>query len=87
MFIFLPLTCVYYPVATLPGWLQPVAWALPPTYVFEGMRALVMGHVFRADLMVEAFALNAVYFAAAVLAFLQLLKSSRRIGSLLQAGE
>jgi ABC-2 type transport system permease protein len=87
MFLFLPLTCVYYPVAILPGWLQYFAWALPPTYVFEGMRALVMGHVFRADLMVEAFALNAVYFAAAVLAFLQLLKSSRRIGSLLQAGE
>ena len=44
-------------------------------------------HVFRADLMVAAFALNALYFAAAVIAFLQLLKSSRRIGSLLQAGE
>ncbi len=39
MFLFMPLTCVYYPVTTLPVWLQPVAWALPPTYVFEGMRA------------------------------------------------
>jgi ABC-2 type transport system permease protein len=87
MFLFMPLTCVYYPVETLPAWLQPVAWALPPTYVFEGMRALIMEHVFRADLMVEAFALNALYFAAAVLAFLELLKSSRRAGSLLQAGE
>lgn len=36
MFIFMPLACVYYPVATLPGWLQVFAWALPPTYVFEG---------------------------------------------------
>ena len=40
MFLFLPLTCVYYPVAVLPDWLQYFAWALPPTYVFEGMRAL-----------------------------------------------
>jgi ABC-2 type transport system permease protein len=71
----------------VPDGLQGLAWALPPTYVFEGMRALVMEQVFRADLMVEAFALNAVYFAAAVLAFLLLLKSSRKIGSLLQAGE
>ena len=55
MFLFLPLTCVYYPVAVLPHWLQYVAWALPPTYVFEGMRALLIDHVFRADLMVEAF--------------------------------
>jgi ABC-2 type transport system permease protein len=87
MFVLMPLTCIYYPVSVLPDWLQVVAWALPPTYVFEGMRALLMDHVFRADLMIEAFALNVVYFAAAVLAFLALLKSARRIGSLLQAGE
>ncbi len=40
MFLLLPLTCVYYPVSILPGWLQAIAWILPPTYVFEGMRAL-----------------------------------------------
>ena len=87
MFVLMPLTCIYYPVSVLPDWLQLVAWALPPTYVFEGMRALVMEQVFRADLMVAAFALNALYFAAAVLAFLELLKSARRVGSLLQTGE
>jgi len=87
MFVLMPLTCVYYPVSVLPDWLQGIAWMLPPTYVFEGMRALVMEHVFRADLMVAAFALNAVYFAAAVIVFLQLLKSARRVGSLLQTGE
>ena len=38
VFVFLPLCCVYYPVTTLPAWLQPVALALPPTYVFEGLR-------------------------------------------------
>jgi ABC-2 type transport system permease protein len=74
-------------VSVLPDWLQVIAWLLPPTYVFEGMRALIMQQVFRADLMIEAFALNGLYFAAAVIAFLQLLKSSRRAGSLLQTGE
>ncbi len=87
MFVLMPLICVYYPVSVLPDWLQLFAWSLPPTYVFEGMRALVMEHVFRADLMIEAFALNAVYFAIAVIAFLALLKSARRAGSLLQTGE
>ena len=87
MFVLMPLTCVYYPVSVLPDWLQVIAWTLPPTYVFEGMRALLMEHVIRADLMLEAFALNALYFAAGVLAFLQLLKSARRVGSLLQTGE
>jgi ABC-2 type transport system permease protein len=86
-FLFMPLTCVYYPVATLPTWLQPVAWLLPPTYVFEGMRALIIDKVFRPDLMVEALALNLVLFAAGVFAFLKLLESARRSGSLMQTGE
>ena len=87
MFVIMPLACVYYPVSVLPEWLQAVAWALPPTYVFEGMRALIMQQVFRADLMVQALALNAVYFAAASVAFFALLESARRAGSLLQTGE
>ncbi len=87
MFLFLPLTCVYYPVAVLPFWLQPVAWSLPPTYVFEGMRALLIDHVFRADLMLEALAINVGFFAAATVVFFLLLRSARRHGTLLQTGE
>ena len=45
----------------LPVWLQPAAWSLTPTYVFEGMRAILLDGVFRADLMIECFALNLVY--------------------------
>jgi ABC-2 type transport system permease protein len=87
MFLFLPLTCVYYPVSVLPEYLQYVAWALPPTYVFEGMRALLLDHVFRSDLMLQALALNAVMMIVAVIAFIRLLDSARDQGSLLQTGE
>jgi ABC-2 type transport system permease protein len=87
MFLLMPLSCVYYPVSVLPYWLQIVAWSLPPTYVFEGMRALLIDHEFRADLMIAAFAMNVVLFAAAVTGFLLLLKSARRNGSLMQTGE
>jgi ABC-2 type transport system permease protein len=87
MFLFMPLTCVYYPVTTLPVWLQHAAWALPPTYVFEGMRALVIDKVFRPDLMLHALALNALLFAIGVFAFSKLLQSARRQGSLMQSGE
>jgi ABC-2 type transport system permease protein len=87
MFVLMPLTCVYYPVSVLPDWLQTIAWTLPPTYVFEGMRALVLDQEFRGDLMLKAFVLNVLYFSIAVVIFLQLLKSARRIGSLLQSGE
>src|SRR5580693_2755473 len=78
MFLLMPLTCVYYPVAVLPQWLQVIAWLLPPTYVFEGMRALLIDHTFRADLMAQAFAMNVVVFAAAVTGFMLLLKAARQ---------
>jgi ABC-2 type transport system permease protein len=38
-----PFAAVFYPLATLPAWMQGVARVLPPSYVFEGMRALLAG--------------------------------------------
>src|SRR6266702_3548894 len=63
IFALAPLSCVYYPVTTLPIWLQPVAWALPSTYVFEGMRAVMFEGTFRGDYLVAALALDLVYLA------------------------
>ena len=87
MFLLLPLCCVYYPVGILPGWLQTVAWALPPTYVFEGLRSALADHVFRGDLMIRALAINVVLFGASIVVFLWLLKAARKAGTLLQMGE
>jgi ABC-2 type transport system permease protein len=87
VFVFLPLCCVYYPVSTLPAWLQTVALALPPTYVFEGLRAIVLRGDFVADLMVKALALNALYFAAGSATFAYFLQSARINGTLVQMGE
>ncbi len=87
MFLMLPLVCVYYPVSVLPGWLQTIAWALPPTYVFEGMRSLLADHVFRADLMIQALLMNGLLLAGSFAIFMMLLNGARRNGSLLQTGE
>jgi ABC-2 type transport system permease protein len=87
MFGLMPLACIYYPVTVLPHWLQYVAWALPPTYVFEGMRALLIDHVFRADLMIDALLINVLLLIASFAIFLALLRSARRHGSLIQGGE
>jgi ABC-2 type transport system permease protein len=38
-----PFAGVFYPLSTLPLWMRGVAYALPPSYVFEGMRAVVAG--------------------------------------------
>jgi ABC-2 type transport system permease protein len=87
MFVLMPLTCVYYPVSVLPGWLQPLALALPPTHVFEGMRALLNEHRIAWSDMAIAFGVNAVLFGAGLVSFLALLDSAKRVGSLLQTGE
>lgn len=86
-FVLLPLCCVYYPVATLPDWLQPVALALPPTYVFEGLRALVTHHTFEAGYMLKALLLNVVYFGLGAAAFAFFLRRARASGALVQMGE
>jgi len=87
VFVLLPVACVYYPLSTLPGWLQPVALALPPTYVFEGLRALVTEGVFRGGDMAMALALNLLYFCLGYAAFRWFLEEARRSGSLVQMGE
>ncbi len=38
-----PFVGVFYPLSTLPRWMQYFANLLPPSYVFEGMRAIVWG--------------------------------------------
>jgi ABC-2 type transport system permease protein len=43
-----PFVGVYYPLTTLPAWMRDVGYLLPPSYVFEGMRALVNGQAFSA---------------------------------------
>jgi ABC-2 type transport system permease protein len=39
-----PFVGVFYPVSTLPGWMQAISRLLAPSWVFEALRALVAGH-------------------------------------------
>ncbi len=87
IFAIAPITGIYYPVATLPEWLQPVAWALPSAYVFEGMRTVLADGVFRVDFFLAAVGLNVVYLAAGCGVFLYAFRLARIRGLLLQVGE
>jgi ABC-2 type transport system permease protein len=86
-FLLLPLCCVYYPVSVLPDWLQPVALALPPTHVFEGMRSILLHHTFDVKELWWAAGLNVVYLVAGYLTFIWFLGSARENGTLVQLGE
>ena len=85
--VFMPICCVYYPVSVLPAWLQPIALALPPTYVFEGMRSILLHNTFDPTLLWSALGLNVAYLFAGYATFSRFLASARANGSLLQLGE
>jgi ABC-2 type transport system permease protein len=87
IFLIQPLSGVYYPIATLPAWLQPIAWSFPSAPIFEGMRAVLLDHTFRTDLLLHAALLNLAWLALAACVFLLLFRSARARGLLLQVGE
>lgn len=87
IFILAPVSGIYYPVAVLPGWLQPVAWLLPSAHVFEGMRAVMFEHVFRFDHLAAAIGLNVLYLLVGAALFLLAFRAARHRGALLQVGE
>jgi ABC-2 type transport system permease protein len=87
IFVVAPISGIYYPIATLPGWLQPVALALPSAHVFEGMRAVLADGVFRIDFFLYATGLNLLYFCAGMGVFLYCFRLARIHGLLLQTGE
>ncbi len=87
VFTLSPVSAVYYPVTILPHWLQYVAWALPSTYVFEGMRAVLFQHLFRGDYLATAALLDLILLALGSSVFFLALRGARRRGALLQMGE
>ena len=87
IFLIAPITGIYYPVEVLPDWLEPVAWTLPSTYVFEGMRSVLFDQVFRCDLLAGAVCLNLLYLLLCSGVFLWMFRVARYQGKLLQQGE
>jgi ABC-2 type transport system permease protein len=87
LFIFMPLAGVYYPLAALPDWLEPIAWGLPTAYVFEGMRAIVNDGEVRVDYLLGGLALNLAYLAVGIGVFLGMFRVARSQGLLLNIGQ
>jgi ABC-2 type transport system permease protein len=77
-----PFAAVFYPVAILPAWMQWVAHALPPSYVFEGMRTLLKGDAFPALLLLRGAAVGAVELVGAGYLFRHVFRRAVRTGLL-----
>ncbi len=75
-----PFAGVFYPVSILPVWMQVVSKALPPSYVFEGMRAVVAGKSVPWDRLLLGGGLAVAYVGLACLFFSRVYRRAIRTG-------
>jgi ABC-2 type transport system permease protein len=75
-----PFAGVFYPLATMPRWMQAVARGVPASYVFEGMRAIVSGGSVSGAALAAGSALAAVYVLLAGWFFLRVYRRAVRTG-------
>ena len=77
-----PFVGVFYPLATLPRWMQYLAHALPPSYVFEGLRSIVNGGRASVAALLGSGALALVYIVLACALFGRVYRQAVRSGLL-----
>ena len=75
-----PFAGVFYPISTLPPWMQYVARLLPPAPVFEGMRGIIAGRGVSMVPLVWGGALAIGYLFAACLVFAAVYRRAVRVG-------
>ncbi len=86
IFLFQPLTAVYFPLETLPEFAQVLAAVLPPTHIFEMARDRLDGESLGLSDVLLPFALNVIYLAVSVAFFKYMYANSRRSGQFAKLG-
>lgn len=80
VYILAPFSGIYYPLSTLPHWARMIAKFVPTSYVFEGMRmVLLTGRMPVRDLGIS-YGLNLVYLLFSLALFVKLFELRRRRG-------
>lgn len=87
VFLFQPISCVFYPMDVLPAWLKPVAWSNPAAHVFEGMRAVLSQSGHPLEHLGWALGLNLLFLAAMIAWFHRTFAYCRDQGLLVRVGE
>jgi ABC-2 type transport system permease protein len=75
-----PFAGVFYPVATLPGWMQAVSALIAPSYVFEASRQILSGGGFPAGKLAAGGALALACLLLSGLAFARVCRGALRSG-------
>jgi ABC-2 type transport system permease protein len=75
-----PFAGVFYPLSTLPDWMRAISRALPPAYVFEGMRAIIAHREFSAGMLALGAGLAGFYILLASWFFVRVYRHAVRTG-------
>lgn len=83
-FLIQPFAAVFYPLSILPPFFQKIAYFIPISHVFEGMRGVIKTGQFDTQSFWIAFILNVFYLTASVLFFSFILRSVLKSGKLVK---
>ena len=75
-----PFAGVFYPLSTLPTWMQAIGRLLPPSYVFESMRAIIAGNPISIASLFWAACLALLYVVLSCLFFTRVYRHADRTG-------
>jgi ABC-2 type transport system permease protein len=75
-----PFAGVFYPITTLPRWMQVASRLLPPSYIFESLRVIVSGGTASAAALMGAVAFAGVYVLLACQIFARVYRHTVRTG-------
>ena len=87
VFLFQPISCVFYPMEVLPTWLQMIAWANPAAHIFEGMRTVLSADTAPLGNLVWAMCLNGALLVGVVAWFYRTVAYCKEHGLLVRVGE
>lgn len=81
-FLLQPIAAVFYPLSILPHPVQIIAWLIPATHVFEGMRSVLGGNGFPFINFWWALGLNVLYLVLASFFYAHTFRRVRELGLL-----
>ncbi len=86
-FLFQPVSAVFYPLSILPVWMQKIAHFVPSSYVFEGMRSVILNGQIAWKNLITCFLLDIVYLLLALIGYRKVFKVVQKKGLLARIGE
>src|SRR5579885_2321189 len=86
VFLFQPISCVFYPMEVLPPWLRLVAQANPAAHIFEGMRGVLGDGSLPWLHLAWATGLNLFYLGLTIAWFYHTFAVCKERGSLVRIG-